>query len=372
VLLLAPPGPPAIRAAREKADYSQDGVPRAAGRQCAGVSPAGRASRTAAGGEPTWTRLRTESPRTFGAEKLPGSGAWGKGNTAARSSSTATNYRGPPPGRSESSGCDPRAAASPTQLRPRAADLRLRTSAGPVRTRVWWPASQDPGATVGLLLFFVDARVGVAGPGTSAAWLRELSSRAGVVIVSAPCAPPPHAVSARAFATRRRGEMGHRSCRGVEADPGRLFVGGTGIGAALAAGAALEARNQRWAGDRSPAPDPARRPGATGSRARHIAGERGSGHGGHGRPRRRESRRSQVTRGACGRARWTSRSCTTTRPYHPDVVAPVVMAAATGWSLTSLSRCRGKRFDQQPQHPPPTTEDEMQTVIRTEGRNDVA
>jgi hypothetical protein len=90
--------------------------------------------------------------------------------------------------------CDPRAAASPTQLRPRVAALRLRTSAGPVRTRVWWPASQDPGATVGLLLFFVDARVGVAGPGTSAAWPRELSSRAGIVIVSAPCAPTPHAV----------------------------------------------------------------------------------------------------------------------------------------------------------------------------------
>jgi hypothetical protein len=138
--------------------------------------------------------VRTQSPRTSGAEKLPASGAWGKGNTAARSSSTATDYRGPPPGRSESSGCDPRAAASPTQLRPRAADLRLRTSAEPVRTRVWWPASQDPGATVGLLLFFVDARVGVAGPGTSAAWPRELASRAGIVSVSAPCATTPHAV----------------------------------------------------------------------------------------------------------------------------------------------------------------------------------
>jgi hypothetical protein len=138
--------------------------------------------------------VRTQSPRTSGAEKLPASGAWGKRSTAARSSSTATDYRGPPPGRSESSGCDPRAAASPTQLRPRAADLRLRTSAGPVRTRVWQPASQDPGATVGLLLFFVDARVGVAGPGTSAAWPRELSSRAGIVIVSAPSAPTPDAL----------------------------------------------------------------------------------------------------------------------------------------------------------------------------------
>jgi acetyl esterase/lipase len=36
--------------------------------------------------------------------------------------------------------------------------------------------------------------------------------------------------------------MGHRSAEELEADPGRLFVGGTGIGAALAAAAPLQAR----------------------------------------------------------------------------------------------------------------------------------
>jgi hypothetical protein len=46
-------------------------------------------------------------------------------------------------------------------VRPRRdADLRLRTSAGPLRTRVWWPDSPEPGHAYGLLMFFADARLG--------------------------------------------------------------------------------------------------------------------------------------------------------------------------------------------------------------------
>src|SRR5689334_5633976 len=74
-----------------------------------------------------------------------------------------------------------RAFGGMTSTLQRVADLRLRSSAGPTRTRVWWPVAPGDGPT-GLLLVFVDAAV-------EAPWLRELASLAQLVIVAAPCAP---------------------------------------------------------------------------------------------------------------------------------------------------------------------------------------
>jgi acetyl esterase/lipase len=139
-----------------------------------------------------------------------------------------------------------RAPARCVEHAQRNADLRLRTSAGPLRTRVWWPDTQEPGTAVGLLLFFADAR---DGRDTSEAWLRELSSRAGLVIVSVPCAPIPDAVIREGVrdATTALGWAADHA-RELEADPGRLIVGGTGIGAAVAAAVAVDSAAARWPG----------------------------------------------------------------------------------------------------------------------------
>jgi hypothetical protein len=120
----------------------------------------------------------------------------------------------------------------------RVADLRLRSTDGPTRTRVWWPVSPDRGT--GLLLFFVDSDV-------EAPWLRELASLAQLVIVAAPCAPDPDAVVrvGRRDATIALEWAGDHA-RQLEADPGRLLVGGIGIGAALADAAAQEAAGRDW------------------------------------------------------------------------------------------------------------------------------
>jgi hypothetical protein len=126
--------------------------------------------------------------------------------------------------------------SSPSQ---READLRLRSSAGPMRTRVWWPASQ--GAGTGLLLFFADARVG------DLPWLRELATSAQVVVVAAPCARDEDAVvraSLREAMTALEWAADH--ARQLEADPRRLFVGGIGMGAGLANSAAAEAGADGW------------------------------------------------------------------------------------------------------------------------------
>jgi hypothetical protein len=126
--------------------------------------------------------------------------------------------------------------SSPSQ---READLRLRSGAGPMRTRVWWPASQ--GAGTGLLLFFADAQVG------DLPWLRELATGAQVVVVAAPCAHDEDAVvraSLREAMTALEWAADHAPQ--LEADPRRLFVGGIGMGAALANAAAAEAGAGGW------------------------------------------------------------------------------------------------------------------------------
>jgi hypothetical protein len=119
----------------------------------------------------------------------------------------------------------------------RDAELRLRATTGPLQTHVWWPHSPPPDSTSGLLMFFADETGSVA-------WLRDLSSRAGFVVVAVPYAvlrtgaPLSNAMTALEWAAEHAREL--------EADPGRLVVGGIGTGAALAAAAALTARDRRW------------------------------------------------------------------------------------------------------------------------------
>jgi alpha/beta hydrolase family protein len=120
----------------------------------------------------------------------------------------------------------------------RDAELRLRAPAGPLQTRVWWPHSPPRDSAPGLLMFFVDETVAVPG-------LRELSSRAGLVVVAVPCTVLgprgerlPNAMTALEWAADHAREL--------DADPGRLVVGGSGTGAALAAAAALSARDRGW------------------------------------------------------------------------------------------------------------------------------
>ena len=123
----------------------------------------------------------------------------------------------------------------------RVADLRLRSSDGPMRTRVWWPASREAGLPTGLLLFFVDAAVGEQD------WLRELATEAQVVIVAAPCAQDSDAiVRARVRDGTAALEWAAEHAGQLEADPGRLFVGGIGLGAELADATAAEADACGW------------------------------------------------------------------------------------------------------------------------------
>jgi len=125
----------------------------------------------------------------------------------------------------------------------RGADLRLRSSTGPTRTQVWWPVLSEPGEADGLLLFLVDSRLGEHSVG----WLRELASRARIVIVAAPCATDrdgvvcwsvPDATTALEWAADNAGQL--------EADPARLLIGGNGLGADLATAVAAHAAAAGW------------------------------------------------------------------------------------------------------------------------------
>jgi acetyl esterase len=137
-----------------------------------------------------------------------------------------------------------RACSAALMTLQRVADLRLRGPAGPARTRVWWPVTDDPGPADGLLLFFADVRPGAEDP---TEWLRELASRARIVVVAAPCSPDGEgavcatdadAITALEWAAEHAGEL--------EADAARLFVGGSGHGAGLAARVVTRAGARGW------------------------------------------------------------------------------------------------------------------------------
>jgi len=137
-------------------------------------------------------------------------------------------------------------SASPNTAQ-RVAELRLRTSGEPLRTRVLWPRSRTRGATHGLLMFFVDPAADVPGCDHDAAWLRDLASRAGIVVIAMSCALIRDTARGACLDNAMTAvEWAADHAQELDADAGRLVVGGTGTGAALAAAAALRARDRRW------------------------------------------------------------------------------------------------------------------------------
>jgi acetyl esterase len=127
----------------------------------------------------------------------------------------------------------------PSTARARTAELRLRTRTGPLKAHVAWPEPADrPPA---LLVFFPE-------PGADAGALcRALGRLAGVVVLWAPPRSAPAEPASTAFddAAAVLGWAADHA-EELDADPGRLIVGGERAGAALAAAVTLHARDQWW------------------------------------------------------------------------------------------------------------------------------
>jgi alpha/beta hydrolase fold len=122
---------------------------------------------------------------------------------------------------------------------PRVADLQLRGSAGPVRTRVAWPRSAG-GPTPPPLLVFLPA-AGDHDPGPT------VSELAGVVVLEVTDTRPPRLPDAAALlqaTTATQWAADHAA--ELDADARRVLVGGEGRGAWLAAAVALQARDDGW------------------------------------------------------------------------------------------------------------------------------
>jgi acetyl esterase/lipase len=124
-------------------------------------------------------------------------------------------------------------------LQQRAAELRLRGRTGALRAHVAWPEPADRPPP--LLVFFPD-------PAADADPLcRALCRLAGVVVLSAPPRSGPAEPASTAFddAAAVLGWAADHA-EELDADPGRLVVGGERAGAALAAAVTLHARDQWW------------------------------------------------------------------------------------------------------------------------------
>jgi acetyl esterase/lipase len=127
---------------------------------------------------------------------------------------------------------------APARLQ-RIAELRLRSSRGPLAARVAWPATAEPAPP--LLVFFPD-------PERDASSLcRALCGLAGVVVLSAAPRSGPDEPESTAFddAAAVLGWAADHA-QELDADPGRLIVGGERAGAALAAAVTLHARDEWW------------------------------------------------------------------------------------------------------------------------------
>jgi len=124
------------------------------------------------------------------------------------------------------------------QLR-RVADLRLRSRAGSLQATVAWPTAADRAPA--LLVFFPDPARD-AGP-----LCRALCRLADVVVLSAVPRSGPDEPASTAFddAAAVLGWAADHA-EELDADPGRLIVGGEGAGAALAAAVTLHARDEWW------------------------------------------------------------------------------------------------------------------------------
>jgi acetyl esterase/lipase len=122
---------------------------------------------------------------------------------------------------------------------PRVADLQLRGSAGPLRTRVAWPPSVG-GPTPPPLLVFLPGD-GSHDPGPT------VSGLAGIVVLEVADTRPPRLPDAAALleaTTATQWAADHAA--ELDADPRRVLVGGEGRGAWLAAAVALQARDDGW------------------------------------------------------------------------------------------------------------------------------
>lgn len=122
---------------------------------------------------------------------------------------------------------------------PRVADLQLRGSAGPLRTRVAWPPSAG-GPTPPPLLVFLPGD-GSHDPGPT------VSGLAGIVVLEVTDTRPPRLPDAAALleaTTATQWAADHAA--ELDADPRRVLVGGEGRGAWLAAAVALQARDDGW------------------------------------------------------------------------------------------------------------------------------
>jgi acetyl esterase len=126
----------------------------------------------------------------------------------------------------------------PGFTQPRVADLQLRGRAGPLRARVYWPVPMSR-AVPRALFVFLQAAGSISG-GIEAAdpLCRGLCSRVGLVVLSA------HPVSLLDATTVTEWAADHAA--ELDAEPGRLVVGGEGVGGRLAAAVALHARDQGW------------------------------------------------------------------------------------------------------------------------------
>jgi hypothetical protein len=127
----------------------------------------------------------------------------------------------------------------PGSTGPRVADLQLRGRRGPLRTRVHWPPSAGGSVQRPLLVFLpADRDDGLES---------ELSALARVVVLTVTDTRPirlsdPAALVEATTVTQWAADHAAE----LDADPGRVLVGGEGRGAWLAAAVALQARDDGW------------------------------------------------------------------------------------------------------------------------------
>jgi acetyl esterase/lipase len=122
---------------------------------------------------------------------------------------------------------------------PREADLQLRGRTGPLRTRVEWPPSAGGPVPPPLLVFLPTER--------DDDLVSTVSVLAGVIVLAVGDTRPtrlPDAAALVEATTATQWAADHAA--ELDADPGRVVVGGAGRGAWLAAAVALQARDDGW------------------------------------------------------------------------------------------------------------------------------
>jgi acetyl esterase len=119
------------------------------------------------------------------------------------------------------------------------ADLQLRGRAGPLRTRIHWPPA--PGAPVARPLLLA---LPAAGADTLWAGVSALTEVVVLAVSDTRVTRVPDSAALAEATTAVQWVADH--AEELHADPRRLFVGGEGTGAWLAAAVALQARDEGW------------------------------------------------------------------------------------------------------------------------------